>query len=435
MPRRKTSKIKEVRQDKNGRFFRNLGNVRSTVGKYSQRKFYLGYDEDHARLAAVRLEALWDVINKRHKNAAADATAGLIYSDPNQDFNKDVETYRDEQGDFQIRFVTGKPIWTDFTLVLAEAIREGELTAVVPMDVVQELPEFCTYGTPEDNRSISNFKLMPWLEGTRRQYPMIHIEIADREAGQEVDAMLQSRGQSLIEAGHRLTSEPLTHQKLHIAIGAYKSHVKKTTIDETGETTEWGKAKVRQINFVKQHVPDVDLAQLGAGSIEAFLNLLAARPNTKRGNTSSVSFIKSVFKELKVFLNWLEKSKEYAWQWPDGFEFQRPRIAKTTDQSTPVNVSRRRRIEVFNVDEVSTLYQYASPIQRTYMLLGLNCGMANAEITTLLQEDIFLKQPHPDEDFFRFDCGSENSWITRIRTKSDVLCTWKLWPETVLGIE
>ena len=56
MPRRKIAKIKALSQDKGGRYIKNLGWVRNpNSGKFSQRKFLLGHDEETAKLAAVRL--------------------------------------------------------------------------------------------------------------------------------------------------------------------------------------------------------------------------------------------------------------------------------------------------------------------------------------------------------------------------------------------
>ena len=427
MPRRKSSQLKAVRQDNKGRYFRNLGYVKSGTGSYSQRKFYLGHDEDHAKLASARLEALWTAIKAKHGHAVAHRH--ILTSQRYLNYNTDVEFYRDKNGDPQHRMTVGKPIWTDLTLVLAEAIRQGGLIARIPDPIVKDSAEL------QRVSRLTPHLVSGWLDETRRTYPMIHIELANSELGNDTNALLKERGKQLLTDGTRLTSEPLTNQKIHHAIESYCSHVRTTTIDSQGETTEWGNAKVRQITFVKNHVPNVDLSQFGRGSIEAFLTTLAGRPNTKRGKPSSKSFVKSCFKELKVFLKWLDNSSRYSWEWPVGFEYKTPRVADSAGEQLGANISRQRKIKTYNIGELSTIYQYATPVQRLYALLCLNCGFANAEITTLLFDDIFIRQPHPDEDLFRLDCGNEHSWIARTRTKSSVLGTWKLWPATVTGIE
>jgi hypothetical protein len=66
MPRRKTTKTKTLAQDSKGRYLKNIGRVRNPKsGKISQRKFYLGHDEEAARHAAARLEALWKCVERR----------------------------------------------------------------------------------------------------------------------------------------------------------------------------------------------------------------------------------------------------------------------------------------------------------------------------------------------------------------------------------
>ncbi len=48
MPRRKPTGLKSIGMDAKGRYFRNLGYLSSGSGKYTQKKFYVGYDEDFA---------------------------------------------------------------------------------------------------------------------------------------------------------------------------------------------------------------------------------------------------------------------------------------------------------------------------------------------------------------------------------------------------
>ena len=43
--------------------------MRALSGKYSQKKFYLGYDEDLAKVAVARLESLWSRVETLHAAA------------------------------------------------------------------------------------------------------------------------------------------------------------------------------------------------------------------------------------------------------------------------------------------------------------------------------------------------------------------------------
>ena len=59
---------KTLSQDAKGRFLKNIGWVRNPKsGKISQRKFYLGHDEDAAWHTAARLVALWKCVENRFK--------------------------------------------------------------------------------------------------------------------------------------------------------------------------------------------------------------------------------------------------------------------------------------------------------------------------------------------------------------------------------
>lgn len=55
---------KELCRDRRGLFVRNIGWKRTASG-YTQQKFYLGRDEQAAKIAALKLEQLWDAIRRR----------------------------------------------------------------------------------------------------------------------------------------------------------------------------------------------------------------------------------------------------------------------------------------------------------------------------------------------------------------------------------
>src|SRR4051794_4973640 len=86
-----------------GRFVRNLG-WKCTATGYAQHKFYLGVDEQQARLASLRLEQLWHQATLRWQRE------NPLELDP-----------------------TDRPVWDETTLVLAEAIRQGKATASGPL--------------------------------------------------------------------------------------------------------------------------------------------------------------------------------------------------------------------------------------------------------------------------------------------------------------
>lgn len=75
---------------------------------------------------------------------------------------------------------------------------------------------------------------------------------------------------------------------------------------------------------------------------------------------------------------------------------------------------RRHGVRVFTVDQLVTIYQTATDFERLLFLLGLNAGMAQAEIGTLRWDEI----------------EGEPATIKRDRRKSRVYGEFVLWPET-----
>src|SRR5690606_8403781 len=98
--------------------------------------------------------------------------------------------------------------------------------------------------------------------------------------------------------------------------------------------------------------------------------------------------------ELKRFFKWLHRSTKHAWRKPEDFEG----IDTTVD--TDAADTRRRLVQarVFSLDELALLNQYATPLDRVFLLLGLNCGFGVASIATLAIEELCLFQGHSPRD-------------------------------------
>src|SRR4051794_14032758 len=97
------AKKKALCRASNGLFVRNLGWKRSAAG-YAQHKFYLGRDESQALLASLRLEQLWDQVSRRWER------------------ENPTELYP-----------TDRPVWDAVTLAIADAIRNGDAVARIPL--------------------------------------------------------------------------------------------------------------------------------------------------------------------------------------------------------------------------------------------------------------------------------------------------------------
>lgn len=461
MPRRKTTSRKTLGFDKSGRYFRNLGYVRAPSGKYSQKKFYLGYDEDLAKVAVARLEALWGRVEHLHAAAQQHKLTPNRHDYPPLDYE-----------DFQSSEPT-RAIWTELPLVIAESIRQSEHVAKIPLaragtlsGLQEKLATAKNFGVsplssvkfglesvvsqksftiesnpyaqslfPEQEDVDCVSELAVWLDKVRGWFPFIHIEIESPELSEKIGCHLQTKGRQLIQEGERLTSKPLTSHKLHHAIEIYKTELSKEKVDVDGETSEWAKAKGRQIQFVANNTVDLDLAQLGPASINSILHRLSKRPYTQQGKPCSIRHAQNCMKEFRKFLEWLDKSDHFNWHWPERFELKAPKVIRDvsggTDTTNPILLRKKR---TYTVEELRTLFEYAEPIQRLYLLFGLNFGFGNAELISLRCDEIFLDQQHPNEDLFEFNSNKSQSWIARERTKTGVLNTWKVWPETYAAI-
>jgi hypothetical protein len=430
MPKRKITSIKQLGRTKQGCFFRNLGWVKSSTGNYTQRKFYLGYDEDPAKLASARLEALWKCVEQLHAMNLGKSQSCVVFDDQPPRLNLEISVALGNDGSPSFISKPGKPIWNEISLVIAECIRNGDPVAHLPLKLV------CQELNVKHEKWLTATLVSRWLNTVRSNYPCIHIDVTDRQLSEQIYEQLHEEGAKLVESGKALMREPLSNQKLHHAIEAYKSSTMRGMVDRDGESSEWAKAKCRQIEFVKKHSTDLDLSQLGGPSITTVLEVLRLRPVTVQGKPCSVRHSQNCIKEFRKMLEWLDDCDAYDWSWPTNFKFKSPKVSRTAVPNEKVpNVARQRQNRYFNETELKTVYVYATPIQRLYFLLGINCGFGNAEMTTLLLDDIFLHQQHPDENLFHFNSKSTDSWIVRERTKTHVIGTWKLWRETVLGIQ
>ena len=81
------------------------------------------------------------------------------------------------------------------------------------------------------------------------------------------------------------------------------------------------------------------------------------------------------------------------------------------------------------------LNEYATPIERAFLLLGLNCSFGKAEIGTLTLSEVVLHQQHPYAAMLDFESTPADSFIKRVRRKNGVWGEFLLWPETVRAIQ
>ncbi len=158
-----------------------------------------------------------------------------------------------------------------------------------------------------------------------------------------------------------------------------------------------------------------------------------SRPNVK-GKEKPIGWTtaKHHVWQLKNFFDWLDESK-YQWRAPNGIHRISLKIPRTTaEKERIVNIE---QVDTWTVEELKTLYLTATNLERAYLLLGLNCGFGPGEFGSLKLNQIYLRQKHPHEKLIGFTSSKDQSWIRRIRLKSNVYGEWLLWPETVKAIQ
>ena len=93
--------------------------------------------------------------------------------------------------------------------------------------------------------------------------------------------------------------------------------------------------------------------------------------------------------------------------------------------------------QVFSLDELVLLNTYATPLDRIFLLLGLNCGFGVAEIASLTKEEVGLFQGHSlrDQELLHYETSDRDSFIKRVRPKSGVYGEFLLFEQTVKGLQ
>jgi len=324
MPRRKTTKTQTLAQDSKGRYLKNIGGVRNPKsGKISQRKFYLGHDEDTARHAAARLEALWKCVERRYERLHSQR----LIQEALEDQHRPPTEYEMVGNVLQVKPYIPRPLWCPISLRIAEAIKDGRPIAKIPLEL--EPSSAIKKSGRQTFDSASGFsRATDTLAELRRDFNVIHLELEDDVLSALANQQIRKTADRLQNESERLLAKPLSHQRLHQAIEDYKVFTRQNNVDKDGESTEWARAKVRQIEFVKRNTVDLDLTQVGEKSVMQIIETLRGRPySLKTGEHCSKRYAANCLKEFKVFLKWLDKDKSYFWIWPAGYEFERGKIA------------------------------------------------------------------------------------------------------------
>ena len=210
-------KRQELKKDKNGDYFRNLGKRLTRLKRndgagaewgelrFVRPKFRLGKDETKANIANLRLEQLWDLVVERWS-----------------------------EGEHQFDCHPDEPLWDDATYAMAMAVSKGKMQVALDRH-----PEF----NGDDHLNVR------WIRKLMKRFsPVIAIipafmdeyqEVIEREV-QQLDQVKES-----LERATGVSISPASSETLHNALDDYIRHIRTTCLTapiegEDQEVSAWG---------------------------------------------------------------------------------------------------------------------------------------------------------------------------------------------------
>jgi predicted DNA-binding protein (UPF0251 family) len=391
------TKHQELRPNKaTGNYERLLGWKYDPETKATrQHKFYLGTDPTAAALANQRLERLWAIIEGEAGSSA---------------------------------------LWDYLTLDIGKAIAKGKSDFVVPRPPMMPPHNYVGH-----------------LQDLARRFPIIAFVPADpdyfalgvkMESTADISAIADAKATISRASGYLKTLDlpvPASEDTFHQALDAFVEYIRKTALTPAVEgeiqvTSPYGNTQIRNAIRLKERHQDMPLSALNLNTIQAMVDYWRARPVVKGTNRPiTVRTAQNHIKQIKEFFRWLHKNSDYEWRKPEDFDdlvvSVKSNLREKAAKVSPVAV------DTFQLDELCVLYKYATPLERLFLLLALNCGFGQAEIATVLIKEVELFQRHSHEKLLGFVSTEEDSFIRKIRPKTEVYGEWLLWAETVEAVQ
>lgn len=381
--------------DNQGQFARQIGWKRARGGKRTQHKFRLGANLKEAKRREQKLQEFWEWIDERRAPSAA---------------------------------------WDPFTLMVAKQIAKGTVQIPIPRKRNDGPEAYARY-----------------VHRVQRNYPMISFVVEDEEAYIAGAGKNRLMFQGQIE---KLEEEIAKKRGVHQRIGNV-GEIDATAAGETLQEAmrayiEWiqtdyfrpalnritpnGHTKIRQVQTLIERYDNIPLSKLGNDSVEQMFRYFRRRPYRK-GTTKQITkkSAQNYIAELKRFFRWLHKSSEFDWRKPDDFDEINTRV----DDDREGQQAKLAQVDTFSLEELRLLNKYATPLERLFLLLGINCGFGAAEIASLLIGEVILFQGHEErhQEILGVRTTNADSFIKRIRRKNGVYGEFALFPQTVVAMQ
>src|ERR1019366_8949111 len=245
---------------------------------------------------------------------------------------------------------TDRPNWDCVTFAIAEAIRDGQAVARVPLPVPFSvlIPESPLVGD--------------WFDKLQKDFTGIKVELLDPKAQECSEEFRQKQGNYLLDLGRQMIRQRSGGETLHHALDAYSRWIPSKYVNVDKQPTAWSATQTRQIAFMRRNLPDCDLTDLGTERIEELIEILRLRPNGEDKKPVSVSWTQNCIKQFRHFLRWLNKSSAFGWKRPTDLELARVRIPLTHEEKSARG--RSAQVQTYAPDELRTLWNHGSPFHR-----------------------------------------------------------------------
>jgi hypothetical protein len=172
----------------------------------------------------------------------------------------------------------------------------------------------------------------------------------------------------------------------------------------------------QSLEWSKRFVKNRAVRTVGYDDLSEIVSSFVARPNSKKtGKPISPYTALHVIQAYRLLFTYLEDSGRWLSprNWTKAFRVKRTAMFSRQEKHRLVG-----GINNFTVEELTALYRASadSDLQRLYLLLGLNTGGTQQEISTYLKSEFHLDRDTP--------------YLEHPRNKTGVLGRWLLWPET-----
>ena len=210
--------------------------------------------------------------------------------------------------------------------------------------------------------------------------------------------------------GDKNKHKDLTGQTLFQAIEAFRQSL----LSKEGDIKDGEKTLADQLRSLPSYLTDCDLGNLDFMATDGCYGVFRNRPVTKRYKKRMTrKSARNLISATNQFFKWLHLHNEWIWRKPDDFgEISRKIVDIEGDDEHDAEEH-----EIWTVDELKVLYRYALPIERAFMLLGLNCSYGADQIGTLRESRVHFRE-------------GKRAYIRRIRKKRGTWSVHLLFEET-----